>query len=95
MKSKDSHLKVEKSSMQVADRAMELLSYKLDSLIADRITVNQKLLTVKGAMEYLCVGRSTFYALVKKHQPMKIYLGGSPRYSIIDLDKMFSFDKCG
>lgn len=93
MKSKDSlHLIKEQVSIEAADRAFDLLTIKLDTLIAERITINRKHLTVKGACEYLSVGRSTFYNLVNKHKPMKIILGGSPRFAIVDLDRMFSLE---
>lgn len=90
MKSKDiMHLLKEQISMEATDRAVEQLSEKLDKLFADRLEVNQKYLTVKGACEYLGVRRSTFYNLVKEHKLSKIKLGGSPRFAIGDLDKMF------
>jgi len=79
----------EQISIEATDRVVEQVKGRIDELLADRLEVNKKYLTVKGACEYLGVGRSTFYSLIGKYKPLKIMLGGSPRYAIGDLDKMF------
>lgn len=90
MKSEDKiHLLKELTALDALERVIELVTPRLDDLLADRIEVNKKYLTIKGACEYLGVGRSTFYNLIKKFKPMKIKLGDSPRYALSDLDKMF------
>ena len=79
----------EQISMEATDRILERVKGKLDDLLGERIKVNSQYLTIEKACEYLDVGRSTFYTLLKKYKPLKIMLGSSPRFAKSDLDKMF------
>jgi len=79
-------------SREVTETVIEKLHSKIDDILSERKIVNSQFLTIEQACEYLSVGRSTFYNLVKEHKPLRIYLGSSPRYSKADLDKMYRFD---
>lgn len=79
----------EQISIEATDRILERAKGKLDDLLGDRIIINSQYLTIEKACEYLDVGRSTFYTLLKEHKPLKIMLGSSPRFAKSDLDKMF------
>ena len=74
---------------EVSERVEEHLISRMDDLLGKRMAVNCEYLSIEKSCEYLGVGRSTFYSLVKKHKPLKIILGTSPRYAKSDLDKMF------
>lgn len=79
----------EQISIEATEMVIKKVEEKLDTILRDQVSLTCEFLSINKACEYLDVGRSTFYTLLEKHKPLKVELGGSPRYAKADLDKMF------